>query len=628
MDFPKSVPSVGLVDGKFVDENIAEGTPGSLIPSAWGNSITTEVLNVIQGAGFAPNENDLTQLIKAIRKIAQAPAGNFAVDTGVANAYAATYAPAVTAVAEGLRLHFRANHSNTADSTFTPAHGLIAPAPICSVDFLPLIGGEIPLYGQCTVVYSTASDKWVLTHAIPAATLSTAGRIQLASNGEVSAGVNSSKAVTPSGAKAVYAPLNNPAFTGVATGLTKSMVGLANADNTSDANKPVSSPQQTALNLKAPISNPSFVGTLTAETIAVTASSIGGTGIYAPTPSDLGFATANVYRGKFDGAGSFLVGVVSAPNSTIKNNTAEGGIVLDVYGNTGASTFRIRSTGAMAANAAAAGLQIGNNTVTGRSINAGGTVNTAGADYAEYMRKNAAFDIAKGDIAGTDKDGLLTNKFSEAISFMVKSTNPSYVGGDTWGVDVGAAPTEPVSLDYPPQPIRPKPLAESDYVAEPVPPASLGDDPSEDEIAEHELQLAEYAQSLEAYEASLVKIAAFEQAQAHYVQEMQVFTAAVSANTEAYNSAYLVFQTEMEAFQVRLELERMKVDRMAFAGQVPVNVLGAKPGDFIVPDSDGELIIGTAVSCVDLTFEQYRRAVGIVQNVLPDGRANIRVKVA
>ncbi len=58
MDFPKSVPSVGLVDGKFVDEDPTAGTPGSLIPSAWGNSITLEMLNVIQAAGLAPSEVD------------------------------------------------------------------------------------------------------------------------------------------------------------------------------------------------------------------------------------------------------------------------------------------------------------------------------------------------------------------------------------------------------------------------------------------------------------------------------------------------------------------------------------------------------------------------------------------
>jgi hypothetical protein len=35
------------------------------------------------------------------------------------------------------------------------------------------------------------------------------------------------------------------------TGVTKAMVGLTNADNISDANKPVSSAQLAALNLKA-----------------------------------------------------------------------------------------------------------------------------------------------------------------------------------------------------------------------------------------------------------------------------------------------------------------------------------------------------------------------------------------
>jgi hypothetical protein len=47
--------------------------------------------------------------------------------------------------------------------------------------------------------------------------------------------------------------------------LTKSSVGLANVDNTSDANKPVSDATQTALDLKAPKSTPTFTGTVTAS---------------------------------------------------------------------------------------------------------------------------------------------------------------------------------------------------------------------------------------------------------------------------------------------------------------------------------------------------------------------------
>lgn len=50
--------------------------------------------------------------------------------------------------------------------------------------------------------------------------------------------------------------------------VTKSDVGLSNVDNTSDANKPISTNTQTALNLKAPLASPTFTGTPAAPTAA------------------------------------------------------------------------------------------------------------------------------------------------------------------------------------------------------------------------------------------------------------------------------------------------------------------------------------------------------------------------
>lgn len=69
MDYPKSVPNVGLVDGKFVDENTATGVVGSLIPSSWGNGVTDEILAVIAAAGIAPDEASHTQLLAAIKGV-------------------------------------------------------------------------------------------------------------------------------------------------------------------------------------------------------------------------------------------------------------------------------------------------------------------------------------------------------------------------------------------------------------------------------------------------------------------------------------------------------------------------------------------------------------------------------
>jgi hypothetical protein len=68
------------------------------------------------------------------------------------------------------------------------------------------------------------------------------------------------------------------------------------------------------------------------------------------------------------------------------------------------------------------------------------------------------------------------------------------------------------------------------------------------------------------------------------------------------------------------------VDRMAFCGQVPVNVTGATVGDFIIPVQDGTGITGQAVSSP--TLEQYMSAVGKVIAIEDDGRAKIIVKVA
>jgi hypothetical protein len=72
--------------------------------------------------------------------------------------------------------------------------------------------------------------------------------------------------------------LASPAFTGTPTGLTKSHVGLGSVDNTADADKPVSTAVQAALDLKAsltaldakaPLASPTFTGTVSGITKAM-----------------------------------------------------------------------------------------------------------------------------------------------------------------------------------------------------------------------------------------------------------------------------------------------------------------------------------------------------------------------
>jgi hypothetical protein len=181
---------------------------------------------------------------------------------------------------------------------------------------------------------------------------------------------------------------------------------------------------------------------------------------------------------------------------------------------------------------------------TNRSINAAGTINVNGNDYAEYMYKSSDFVIAKGDITGINSEGKLTNVFDEAVSFVVKSTDPSFVGGDTWGSNdiVGERPIEP--------------------------------------------------------------------------------------HNDASNAEKQEYQQRFDEWYTRLEKMRQNVDRISFCGQVPVNVYGASVGDYIIPSrKDDGKITGLPVREDDLSFAQYRKAVGKVIRIMEDGRAYIIVKI-
>jgi len=70
------------------------------------------------------------------------------------------------------------------------------------------------------------------------------------------------------------------------SGLVKDDVGLANVDNTSDANKPVSTATQTALDLKANLASPTFTGTVTTDDLE-----IGGSLTFSGTATEISSTT-------------------------------------------------------------------------------------------------------------------------------------------------------------------------------------------------------------------------------------------------------------------------------------------------------------------------------------------------
>ena len=120
------------------------------------------------------------------------------------------------------------------------------------------------------------------------------------------------------------ASLAGAAFTGTVTGITKSMVGLGNVDNTSDANKPVSTAQQTALNAKLSLTGGTLTGALTlagAPTTDLQAATKGyvdsvATGLSVSEP--VVAATAGNLAGTYDnGTDGYLATLTASASATL-----------------------------------------------------------------------------------------------------------------------------------------------------------------------------------------------------------------------------------------------------------------------------------------------------------------------
>jgi hypothetical protein len=145
-----------------------------------------------------------------------------------------------------------------------------------------------------------------------------------------------------------------------------------------------------------------------------------------------------VIHGRIDDDGTFIMGASTPTNGThtiTKKLSVQGDALLAVNGDSApvaTAVFQhVTGGGVSGANAA---LKLQTDSVTGRSLNAGGTINASGADYAEYELKGEGCGAIKaGDIVGKDANGRLTQQYSEAVTFLVKTTKPCIVGGDAWG---------------------------------------------------------------------------------------------------------------------------------------------------------------------------------------------------
>jgi hypothetical protein len=134
------------------------------------------------------------------------------------------------------------------------------------------------------------------------------------------------------------APTASPTFTGTVSGITATMVGLGNVDNTADADKPVSTATQTALDAKLSLSGGTMTGrvTLSADPTqalhAVTKQYVDGieAGLKAK-PAVLAATSTNV-AGTYDNGTNGVGATLTASSNGSINTVAPSGVSTWVVG--------------------------------------------------------------------------------------------------------------------------------------------------------------------------------------------------------------------------------------------------------------------------------------------------------
>lgn len=213
-------------------------------------------------------------------------------------------------------------------------------------------------------------------------------------------------------AMALKAPLASPTFTGTVAGITKSMVGLGNVDNTADTAKPVSTAQQTALNLKANLAGATFTADLVINGLTAGA----GNGLSANTAFGASALSAGASAQNRTAIGAFAL-----TSSTGNNNTAVGAFAAAAFVS-GANNTAI---GQSALDAATSGT---NNTAVGNGALSGSTGSTEAT--------------AVGAAAGAGATGIRgTYLGASAGNTTTTGTNNTVIGFNAQAASAGASDT-------------------------------------------------------------------------------------------------------------------------------------------------------------------------------------------
>ena len=173
----------------------------------------------------------------------------------------------------------------------------------------------------------------------------------------------------------------------------KTDLSLNNVDNTSDANKPVSSATQTALNAKSPIASPTFTGTVNLPEAPVIA---GNTIIFEGDNADAHETTLTITEPTGDR-------VWTIPNAT---DTAIGKATTDTLTN---KTYDAEGTGNSLSNITNSNIKSGAAIATSKLSGAATSITSHGLAASATTDTTVASNISSGTLPDAQHSTILTN---------------------------------------------------------------------------------------------------------------------------------------------------------------------------------------------------------------------------
>lgn len=380
------INGAGHVNHLFVAEDVPTNRPPTEITEAWLNSVQEEIAKfpealgvvldpannhqmydavvsmialalsgtvnywpvldqITQAAGLTVDHNNPTQVIEAIQRLIDAQSGNYALDTGIADAYLVALNPAIAAYGDGMTVRVKIAHTNTGASTLDAGAG---PVPLVNDVGGAMLPGDLPAGGVIAATFITADNKFFINSLVLSQSMSQAQAdaryLQLSNYKKVSVRQTVSQAPVDTAGLPTFLPSTSASLLlttqNVSAGINALVVTAASgSDSSGDVNRVGASTSNSLSWTCGTGSGVNYLpvlvnadGTLTAQTPRTLAPiyQLGGTPSVTSGQYTFYVATMTMYLG--DGAAANVVYHVIVGQITAGASTLSAGIAYALNG--------------------------------------------------------------------------------------------------------------------------------------------------------------------------------------------------------------------------------------------------------------------------------------------------------